>query len=72
MTARSLEQKFGTVALEKGFITEDQLTSALDTQMKDTLRQRKHRVIGTILFDQGYINVQQIDEVLGVMKESLS
>lgn len=72
MPTRNLEKRFGTIAVKKGYITEGQLNSALDAQMVDTLQQRRHRVLGTILFEQGYINVEQIDEVLGAMKQSLS
>lgn len=72
MPTRSLEKRFGTIAIQKGFSTEGQLNSALDAQVEDTLQQRRHTVLGTILFGQGHINVEQIDKVLGVMKESLS
>ena len=72
MPARNLEKRFGMIALKKGFITEGQLNSALDRQMRDTIQQRRHRVLGTILFDQGHITFEQIDQVLGAMKESIS
>lgn len=72
MPERNLERRFGTIALKKGFITEGQLANALDIQMSDTVRKRKHRVIGTILFEQGHLNTQQIDVVLRLMEQSLS
>jgi hypothetical protein len=58
------ELRFGTVALEKGFITKDQLVEALIIQIDDNIDRKKHRVIGTILFELGYITHQQIDQVL--------
>ena len=38
----------------------------------DEVFEEKHRRIGTILFEQGHLNAEQIDEVLGAMKLSLS
>ena len=58
------ELRFGTVALEKSFITKDQLVDALITQIDDNIDRKKHRLIGTILFDLGYITHQQIDQIL--------
>lgn len=72
MPTRNLEKRFGTIALKKGFITEGQLNSALDIQMRDTIQQRRHRVLCTILFDQGHITFEQIDQVLGALKQGLS
>ena len=65
-----VEQKqlrFGTIAIEKGFITKEQLMDAIGIQVGDELEQRAHRRIGTILFDLGYISHHQIDEVLKEM-----
>jgi hypothetical protein len=70
--ARRLEKRFGIVAVEKGYITKVQLDNAIITQMTDEVLEREHRPIGTILLDQGHITVEQIDEVLGVIKQSLS
>ncbi|MFC1862563.1 hypothetical protein ACFL1Z_01235 [Thermodesulfobacteriota bacterium] len=50
MPARNFRKRFGIVAIEKGYISEGQLNSALDAQMEDTLQQRRHSVLGTILF----------------------
>ena len=71
MPERNLEKRFGTIAVAKGYITEEQLDDAINIQRKDTIQQRKHRVIGTILFNQGYMTYQQIDEVLSTMEKSL-
>jgi hypothetical protein len=64
------QRRFGLIAIEKGFITVDQLWEALmrqKAQSSDTAR----RHIGMILKDMGYINVSQIDEVLEAMKEEM-
>ena len=62
--ARKLEKRFGVVAIEKGYITKDQLDDAIIKQMTDEVLDREHRPIGTILLGQGHITVEQIDEVL--------
>jgi hypothetical protein len=72
MPASDREERFGKIALEKGYITESQLDSVIDAQMNDEIWDRKHRVISTILFHSGYLTIQQIDEVLQVMEQDLS
>ena len=67
MTIEQLEKRFGTVAAEKGFITKDELIEAMNIQVKEDIEGKKHRLIGTILFDQGVITLQQVDEVLKSM-----
>ena len=65
-----LEQKqlrFGTIAIDKRFITKEQLMDAIGIQVGDELENRAHRLVGKILFDLGYISQQQIDEVLEEM-----
>ena len=60
------ERRFGVIAIEKGFITVDQLWEGLVRQRAQSSPERQH--IGTILKDMGYIEVSQINEVLEVMK----
>ena len=67
MTIEQLEKRFGTVAAEKGFITKDELIEAMNIQVKEDIEGKKHRLIGTILFDLGAITLQQVDEVLKSM-----
>lgn len=59
--------RFGTIAIEKGFITKEQLMDAIGIQVGDELEHRAHRRIGKILFDLGYMSHEQIDEVLQEM-----
>jgi len=56
--------RFVNTAVKKGFITEDQLKDAMLKQLEDDLNERPHRLIGTILFEKGWITWQQIDIVL--------
>lgn len=62
------ELRFGTIAMEKGFITKAQLVEALIAQIDDNIDKKKHRLIGTILFELGYITHQQIDKVLAEIR----
>ena len=58
-----LEKRFGLVALEKGFITKDQLHKALIIQVEDNVEGKTHKIIGDILIDLGYISPEQANEI---------
>lgn len=57
-------QKFAIIAVQKGFITPEQAKAALGEQMDDDLANKRHRLIGAILLDNGWITHQQIEVVL--------
>ena len=59
--------RFGTIAVEYGFINRDQLKQALDEQVEDDLSGRPHRVIGAICFTHGWMTPEQIEVVLNHM-----
>ncbi|HIJ19491.1 MAG TPA: hypothetical protein HPP58_00435 [Deltaproteobacteria bacterium] len=61
------KKRFGTVAVEKKFITEEQPLEAMTIQVRDSMAGKRHRLTGTILFELGYMNVKQVDEVLRSM-----
>ncbi len=56
--------RFGVIAVAKGFVTADQLKEALTEQADDNLSNRPHRLIGRIFFDKGWITDGQIDIVM--------
>ncbi len=64
MNTEDLEDRFGTVAVRKGFITTNQVVKALKIQVMEHIEKREHRFIGSILLEQGLITNSQIDEVL--------
>ena len=64
------EKRFGAIAIEKGFITSDQLIDALRIQVMEETGKRKHRLIGTILFEQEIMPYEQIDKVCKVLFSS--
>lgn len=57
-------QKFAIIAVKKGFITAEQAKTALAEQMDEDLANKRHRLIGGILLDKGWITPQQIELVL--------
>lgn len=61
------EKQFGIIAIEKGFITSDELIEALKIQVKEDIEYETHRLIGEILLDQNFITAQQIQEVLNTI-----
>ena len=60
--------RFGVVAVEKGFITSDELMDALKIQVEDNLKSAEHRLIGMILLEMGLLTLDQIDEILKVLR----
>lgn len=67
MKIEQIDKRFGAIAVEKGFITIDQLMDALEVQVREDLSGIKHRLIGRILFDLGFLNLLQINEVVASM-----
>ena len=63
--------RFGQIAVEKGFITIEQLKSALSEQVDDDVANRRHKLIGTILFERDWITAQQIDVVLSELSRNI-
>jgi hypothetical protein len=57
-------QRFGTIAVDLGFVTSDQLKEALAEQIDDNLANRPHRTLGAIFFDRDWMTPNQIEMVL--------
>ncbi|PLX88647.1 MAG: hypothetical protein C0618_03810 [Desulfuromonas sp.] len=55
--------RFGELALKMGYITPEQLSTALARQEQDN-RSNHHRVLGLILYDEGWMTTTQIEQVL--------
>jgi hypothetical protein len=64
MSSHRIEKRFGMVAVEKGFITADQLIEAMTIQISEDLEKAEHRAIGQILVGLGYLNFNQIVAIL--------
>ena len=67
---KQIEKRFGTLAVEKGFITIEQLMNALEVQVREDLAGIKHRLIGRILYDLEFLTLSQIERVIGSMDSS--
>ncbi len=58
---------FGEVALEKRYVTAEQLYEALTIQARDKVDGRAERLLGQILLELGHMNEAQIRQVLDVL-----
>ena len=67
MSIERLDKRFGTIAIEKGFISLDHLVDALKIQVIEDLEGIQNRLVGQILLEKGYITNIQISEVLKSM-----
>ena len=59
------EKRFGMIAIDKGYLTAEDLVNGLTIQVGEDIRQMPHRFLGEIFFDMGLMTDQQVDEVLG-------
>ena len=60
------EQRFGDVAVGKGFITLAQLLKGMAVQVKEDAENGGHRLLGEILMDRGFMNIAQVNEMFNV------
>lgn len=61
------EKQFGIIAIEKGFISADNLIEALKIQVEEEIEVKNHRLIGEILMEKDYITADQIEDVLNTI-----
>ena len=66
-----IKKRFGYYAVDKEFITQNQLIEALAIQARENVEEGKHRLLGQILLDQGSITASQVDEILATMSRSI-
>ena len=64
------QKRFGSIAVDKGIITKDQLIKALEIQITENIEKGKHKLLGTILYEQGIMTMPQILEVLESMRKT--
>jgi hypothetical protein len=58
------DKRFGNIAIEKGFLTLDELINALEIQVQEEIKKGERRLIGQILLEQKVMTSDQIKEVL--------
>ncbi len=59
--------QFCQIAVDKGFVTETQLSVAIPEQVEDDISNKHYRFIGRILFEHGWITNEQIYIVLDTL-----
>jgi len=59
-----MKKRFGTLAIEKGFVNLDQVIEALAIQARENIESRTWRPIGKILVQMGYLVDDQIKEIV--------
>ncbi len=64
MAMRKKDVKFGTLALEKNYITASLLKLALDQQKEEMTRDKRSRRLGDILVDAGMMTTRQRNDIL--------
>jgi hypothetical protein len=55
---------FGDVAIDMGFCTAHQVFDALNVQRGEDVAGGKHRLVGEILFERGYLTKVQVEQVV--------
>lgn len=63
MPDTQLRNRFGSIAIQKGFISKDQFLEAMDIQIEMELEGADPKLIGSVLCEMGYITEEQVDEV---------
>ncbi len=62
--------RFGVIAVDKGYINEDNLFEALALQIEENLNDDGHRLIGEILYGLGMMSEKEIEDVVNeLLKE---
>ncbi len=65
-----LTYRFGFMAVKKGFATPEQVSKALELQFDENVAVKKHRLIGEILLDMGFMETPQVNQVLEDMSNN--
>lgn len=63
-TIEHYEKRFGICAIEKGYLTADDLVQGLITQVDEDIRGVPHRLLGEIFIDKGVMTPPQVEDVL--------
>jgi hypothetical protein len=61
------EKRFGIIAVEKGFVSAENLIEAMKIQVKEDIDLHTHRLVGEILLDLGHISAVEIQEILDII-----
>jgi hypothetical protein len=64
--------RFGQIAVEMGFISEDQLMEAFRIQFEKELSGQGHSLVGHILLDKEWVTSSQVERVLNTLYKRMS
>lgn len=56
--------RFAQLAVNKGFVSSEQVIQAVTEQLNDDLARKEHKLIGTIMMKKGWMTAKQVEEVL--------
>ena len=65
-------KRFGAIAVRQGIVFADDVKAAVNEQIDDNVNGREHRLIGTILYDNGCITEHQIEAVLMELRKAIA
>ncbi len=68
---KKIDKRFGTVAIEKGYITHEQMERGLYIQQQEDEQFDRHRLIGQILVSEDWITETQVEDILETMSQKL-
>ncbi len=68
MTLETLQEEFGVMAEQRGFVSPVQILEALEIPMNGNTKKENYRFIASLLYDQGFITKTQIHEALDSLK----
>jgi hypothetical protein len=71
MKKKHYHKRFGTIAVDKGYINDDQLIKALEIQAKENVMEGKHRLLGQIFVEEGLLTTAQVDDILETMNQRI-
>ena len=63
------KKRFGTIAVEKRFISKEQLYEAIFIQISEDVAGKERRRVGSILYHMGHLTMPQVNEILEFMGE---
>jgi len=69
MSEDTLAKRFGDIAIQKKFITKNQLLEAMTVQIENQLEGAEHKLIGAILIELMYMSEDQVNEVVETMSK---
>ena len=61
---KGIRKRFGTIAIQKGFISKEQFVEAMGMQIEIDLEGKEYLLFGEVLTEMGIITREQVSEIL--------